>query len=61
MQTGFRLVHASFSIGENGTLVIGQTSFTSGTTGTTANTLNSPGGIAFDSAGRLQWFRVKKK
>ena len=53
MQTGFRLVHASFSIGENGTLVIGQTSFTSGTTGTTANTLGYPQGIAFDSAGNL--------
>ena len=53
MQTGFRLVHASFSIGDSGTLVIGQTSLISGSSGTTASTLYIPEGIAFDSHGNL--------
>ncbi|MBI4009647.1 MAG: hypothetical protein HY361_00430, partial [Candidatus Aenigmarchaeota archaeon] len=42
-----------FTDGEAATLVLGQSSFTTGTSGTTASTLNAPFGIAFDSSGNL--------
>jgi sugar lactone lactonase YvrE len=44
---------APFSTGEAASLVIGQTSFTSGTPGDTATTLNTPDGVAFDASGNL--------
>ncbi|MDE1816512.1 MAG: hypothetical protein KGI11_08145, partial [Thaumarchaeota archaeon] len=44
---------APFSNGEAATLVIGQSSFTTNTAATTATGLNSPQGLAFDSAGNL--------
>jgi len=44
---------APFTDGEAATLVLGQSSFTTGTSGTTASTLNGPFGIAFDSSGNL--------
>jgi sugar lactone lactonase YvrE len=44
---------APFSIDEAASLVIGQTSFTSGGSGTTATTLNNPNAVAFDKKGDL--------
>jgi sugar lactone lactonase YvrE len=42
-----------FTSGEAASLVIGQTSLTSGTSGDTSRTLNGPSSIAFDSSGNL--------
>ena len=44
---------APITTGEAATVVIGQSTFTTGTSGTTATTLLDPFGISFDSAGNL--------
>lgn len=44
---------APFSTGQNASMVLGQTSFTTMTSGATASTMSEPGDIAVDNAGNL--------